>query len=115
MQSKRSKYSDSPDGAVLGVPRSPSPSGDRVVHYEDALQQIGFGKAQIQVICVAFLLLFTVIDETIGISFIMPAAKCDLSLSASDRGLLSGMFSFGEFLKCQHAPQSNSVNYFQVQ
>jgi len=69
---------------------------DKVVSYEDALQQIGFGKVQVQLVCIASLLLFAVIDATMGISFIIPAAHCDLKLSTSDKGLLSSTGFFGK-------------------
>lgn len=38
----------------------------------------------------------TVFGETMGISFLIPAAQCDLDLSTSDKGLLSGMAFFGK-------------------
>lgn len=40
----------------------------------------------------------TVICETMGVSFYMPAAQCDLNLSTTDKGLLSGMAYFGKSL-----------------
>lgn len=44
------------------------------------------------------LILFAVINETMGIAYIGTAAVCDLKLSTSDKGLLSSMTFIGEIL-----------------
>lgn len=59
----------------------------------------GFGKVQVQTLFMAALILITVICETMGVSYYMPAAHCDLNLSTTDKGLLSGMTFLGEFLR----------------
>jgi hypothetical protein len=43
------------------------------------------------------LILANTLAETMGISFVIPAAVCDLNLSTSDKGLLSGMTFLGWF------------------
>ena len=43
-------------------------------------------------------LLMTVLNETMGVSFIIPAAQCDLHMSTSDKGLLSSMTFFGKLI-----------------
>lgn len=40
----------------------------------------------------------TVLNETMGVSFIVPAAQCDLQMSTSDKGLLSSMTFFGKLI-----------------
>lgn len=57
---------------------------------------VGFGKVQVQLTVLICLVLFNVLNETIGISFLIPAAQCDLDLSTRDKGLLSSMVFFGE-------------------
>lgn len=43
------------------------------------------------------LIMIAVINETMGISFILPAAQCDLNLTTEDKGRLSSMTFIGEF------------------
>lgn len=56
----------------------------------------GFGKVQIQLLFMIALILLTVLNETMGISFLIPAAQCDLDLSTRDKGLVSSMTFLGE-------------------
>jgi MFS transporter, VNT family, synaptic vesicle glycoprotein 2 len=42
------------------------------------------------------LILLTVLNETMGISFLIPAAQCDFDLSTRDKGLMSSMTFLGE-------------------
>lgn len=58
--------------------------------FDEVIEKLGFGRAQIEISIAITLVLFTVINETMGISFIIPAAHCDLQLSSSDKGILSG-------------------------
>ncbi|KAG5675992.1 hypothetical protein PVAND_005848 [Polypedilum vanderplanki] len=68
---------------------------DRIISYDKAIEEIGFGKVQISVIFVTFLVLANTLSETMGISFVIPAAVCDLQLTPSDKGLLSSMSFLG--------------------
>lgn len=43
-------------------------------------------------------LIMTVLNETMGVSFIIPASQCDLEMSTSDKGLLSSMTFFGKLI-----------------
>ncbi|XP_070496597.1 synaptic vesicle glycoprotein 2B-like [Chironomus tepperi] len=63
----------------------------KIIAYEDALKSIGFGRVQIELLLASFLILLNVMNETMGISFIIPVAQCDMNLSQSDKGLLSGI------------------------
>ena len=69
----------------------------RILAYEEALKEIGFGRFQIELILASFLILLNVMNETMGISFIIPVAQCDMKLSESDKGLLSGIIFIGKF------------------
>lgn len=62
---------------------------------EEAFLVIGYGRAQIEILIVVSCVLITSLNENIGISFLIPAAQCDLNLSTADKGLLSGMVSLG--------------------
>ncbi|CRK93837.1 CLUMA_CG007364, isoform A [Clunio marinus] len=67
------------------------------VAFEDALKETGFGKVQIKLIIATSLVLFTVLNETMGISYIIPAAQCDLDLSLADKGIMIGSYPWGYF------------------
>ncbi|KAL7045032.1 hypothetical protein ACKWTF_002134 [Chironomus riparius] len=73
----------------------PQKKSKRILSCEDAIAEIGFGKVQILVLFAAFLILANTLAETMGISFVIPAAVCDLNLTTSDKGLLSGMTFLG--------------------
>jgi MFS transporter, VNT family, synaptic vesicle glycoprotein 2 len=63
--------------------------------FEEILKEIGFGCVQIEIAFVVNLVLFTVLNETMGISFILPAAECDLNLDSKSKGILSSMTFIG--------------------
>ncbi|KAG5675993.1 hypothetical protein PVAND_005849 [Polypedilum vanderplanki] len=67
----------------------------RTVGYEDALKEIGFGRVQIEILIASFLIISNLTNETMGISFLIPLASCEMDLSESDKGLLSGMIFIG--------------------
>lgn len=106
---------------VIDVPTSKDSSELKALPFEEALREIGegqatisclvdqpvlsaktdspsilgFGKVQVQLMCLIGMILITVLTETMGVSFLIPAAQCDLNLSVTDKGLLSGMTYFG--------------------
>ncbi len=67
------------------------------VSYEDALQKCGFGRFQMKTIFVGSLLILYVMNESMGMGYIMPASMCDLNLSTEEKGLLSGVMLIGEY------------------
>lgn len=71
----------------------------RIKTSEEVFNEIGYGRSQLEILCVVGLLLITSINENIGTAFILPAAECDLQMSTQDKGLLSGMISVGEMKK----------------
>lgn len=56
----------------------------------------GFGRTGWQVFLVSALIMLAVINETMGISILIPASHCDLNLSATDKGVLTGVSFAGE-------------------
>lgn len=66
-----------------------------VKKFDEILKVIGFGRVQIEIAFVINLVLFTVLNETMGISFIVPAAECDLNLDSKDKGILNSMVFVG--------------------
>lgn len=50
---------------------------------------------QVIQLAVVGLLLMAVINETMGVAYIIPAAQCDLNLSTTDKGILSSMTFLG--------------------
>lgn len=56
----------------------------------------GFGRTSWQVFLVSALIMLAVLNETMGISILIPAAHCDLHLSATDKGMLTGVSFAGK-------------------
>jgi MFS transporter, VNT family, synaptic vesicle glycoprotein 2 len=56
----------------------------------------GFGKVQIQTIILCGLILMAVLNETLGMGVIIPAAKCDLQLSSVQTGIFSSITYLGK-------------------
>jgi hypothetical protein len=52
---------------------------------------------QVEQLMAVGLILIAVLNETMGVSFLLPAAQCDLNLSTRDKGLLSSMTFLGIF------------------
>lgn len=67
----------------------------KTVQFDDALELIGFGRAQLELIVICAVTIMATICETMGISVILPAAKCDLPMSTGNQGLLSGATFLG--------------------
>ncbi|XP_058840085.1 synaptic vesicle glycoprotein 2B-like [Topomyia yanbarensis] len=65
------------------------------VQFEDALDQVGFGRVQLETTLLCCLIVMATICETMGISVILPAAKCDLGLETGNQGILSGSTFLG--------------------
>lgn len=62
---------------------------------ENALNKTGFGRFNYCLIILTGAILGCVFLETVSINFILPVAQCDLNLSNSDKGVLSGVGFFG--------------------
>lgn len=68
---------------------------NRIVSFEEALRRTGFGKFNYLLVILSGAVLATVLLETLGISFILPIAECDLNLSTKDKGILSAIAFVG--------------------
>lgn len=73
----------------------------RKVNFEEALRRCGFGKFNYFLVILSGGVLSTVLLETLGISFILPVAECDLKLSTKDKGLLSAI-AFAGIIASSH-------------
>lgn len=67
----------------------------RQVNFEEALRRTGFGKFNYFLVILSGAVLSTVLLETLGISFILPIAECDLKLTTKDKGMLSAIAFMG--------------------
>jgi MFS transporter, VNT family, synaptic vesicle glycoprotein 2 len=70
------------------------------LNVEDILCKIGFGKVQIQLIFVGALTLLSALNDTLGLSFILPASQCDFQLTIQDKGIISSATFLGVTLSC---------------
>lgn len=62
---------------------------------EHALNKTGFGRFNYSLIILTGAILGSVFLETVAINFILPVAQCDLKLTTSDKGVLSGIGFMG--------------------
>ncbi|XP_065081425.1 synaptic vesicle glycoprotein 2B-like [Ochlerotatus camptorhynchus] len=69
--------------------------------FDEAIDIVGFGRTGWHVFLVSSLIMLAVINETMGISILIPAAHCDLNLSATDKGVLTGV-SFAGIILTSH-------------
>lgn len=67
----------------------------RQVNFEEALRRTGYGKFNYFLVILSGAVLSTVLLETLGVSFILPIAECDLNLTTKDKGLLSAVAFVG--------------------
>ncbi|GLV45149.1 uncharacterized protein CBL_05251 [Carabus blaptoides fortunei] len=68
------------------------------VEFEDAVSATGYGVYNLSLLLVCGGLLMAVIMETISMSYILPAAQCDLELTLSDKSMLSAVSFLGVVL-----------------
>jgi len=74
---------------------------NKVYTFDEALRLTGFGKFNYLLVILSGAILATVLLETLGISFIMPVAECDLNLTTEDKGLLSAI-AFAGIITSSH-------------
>ncbi|XP_053688006.1 synaptic vesicle glycoprotein 2B-like [Sabethes cyaneus] len=65
------------------------------VRFDEALDLVGFGRAQLELTLLCCVIVMSNICETMGISVILPAARCDLGLAAGNQGILNGSTFLG--------------------
>ncbi|KAG8264358.1 hypothetical protein J6590_014646 [Homalodisca vitripennis] len=71
-----------------------------VVKFEEAMEIAGFGKYSLFITFLSALTLFTSLLGSADVSFLMPAAECDLQLSSQDKGMLGSAFFMGMIAAC---------------
>ncbi|XP_053668596.1 synaptic vesicle glycoprotein 2A [Anopheles marshallii] len=69
--------------------------------FDEVIDIIGFGRTRLHIFIASSIIMMAVLNETMGISIIIPAAQCDLHLSATDKGLLTGV-SFAGIIVSSH-------------
>ncbi|XP_043479348.1 synaptic vesicle glycoprotein 2B-like [Leptopilina heterotoma] len=62
---------------------------------ELAINETGFGKFNIKVTVICFLIYLNISLSTVSTGFVLPAAACDLQMSTVDKGLLSSSYFIG--------------------
>ncbi|GLV42099.1 uncharacterized protein CBL_04942 [Carabus blaptoides fortunei] len=65
------------------------------VDFEHAISSTGFGLYNIILLIVCGISLMSVIMETVSMSYILPAAQCDLDLTLADKSILSSVGFLG--------------------
>ncbi|XP_045461407.1 synaptic vesicle glycoprotein 2C-like [Harmonia axyridis] len=66
--------------------------------FETAISSASFGKFNLLIIILAIPMCWTTIFETTTMSYVFPAAQCDLNLSLEDKGLLNAITYAGTFV-----------------
>uniref|UniRef100_A0A182RE84 Major facilitator superfamily (MFS) profile domain-containing protein n=1 Tax=Anopheles funestus TaxID=62324 RepID=A0A182RE84_ANOFN len=69
--------------------------------FDEVIDIIGFGRTTWHIFIASSITMMAVLNETMGISIVIPAAQCDLHLSATDKGLLTGV-SFAGIIVSSH-------------
>ncbi|XP_061505882.1 putative transporter svop-1 isoform X2 [Anopheles gambiae] len=69
--------------------------------FDEVIDIIGFGQTTLQIFIASSIIMMAVLNETMGISIVIPAAQCDLNLSATDKGILTGV-SFAGIIVSSH-------------
>ncbi|XP_046682498.1 synaptic vesicle glycoprotein 2B-like isoform X2 [Homalodisca vitripennis] len=65
------------------------------VKFEDAMDIAGYGKFSMYIIFLSGLSIATSLLGSVDISFLLPAAECDLQLTSEDKGLIGSAYFIG--------------------
>lgn len=68
------------------------------VPYEEALKETGYGRFHIKVLALCGWAVSSDAIEVLSVSFLLPAATCDLNLSSADKGWLNAIVFIGMLL-----------------
>lgn len=63
--------------------------------YDEALELVGFGRAQILLVMLSGFAIMASINEAMGLSIILPASQCDLGLDPGEKGMIGGAIFLG--------------------
>lgn len=70
--------------------------GSQAADFETAITATGFGKFNVILIAVILPAAFSHVFETATMSYVLPVAQCDLSLSLQDKGTLNAITFAGK-------------------
>ncbi|XP_046682496.1 synaptic vesicle glycoprotein 2B-like isoform X2 [Homalodisca vitripennis] len=68
------------------------------LRFEDAMEIAGYGKFSMYIIFLSGLTVSTSLMGSVDVSFLLPAAECDLNLTSDDKGLLGSSYYIGGML-----------------
>lgn len=71
-------------------------ASEQAADFENAIQATGFGRFNICMLFVSVAVMAAATFEPLSISYILPSAECDLSLSLFDKGLLNAITYCGK-------------------
>ncbi|XP_058448628.1 synaptic vesicle glycoprotein 2B-like [Malaya genurostris] len=63
--------------------------------FDEALELIGFGRAQVLLVILSGCSIMASINEAMGLSIILPASRCDLVLDPGEAGMVGGVIFLG--------------------
>ncbi|XP_062706691.1 synaptic vesicle glycoprotein 2B-like [Aedes albopictus] len=81
---------------VFSVEPIKAPQWQKRSHsYEEALELVGYGRAQILLVMLSGFAIMASINEAMGLSIILPASQCDLGLDPGEKGMIGGAIFLG--------------------
>lgn len=89
------------DNSIEAIPEPKPVTYPRSVTFDDALSMAKFGKFNYIIIIISGTILAAVLLETLGISYVIPVAECDLLLTTKEKGVLSAV-SFAGIISSSH-------------
>uniref|UniRef100_A0A182W337 Major facilitator superfamily (MFS) profile domain-containing protein n=1 Tax=Anopheles minimus TaxID=112268 RepID=A0A182W337_9DIPT len=89
------------DDTIEKLPESKDVTYQRPVKLDDALLMTKFGIYNLCLITISGTILAAVLLETLGISYVLPVAECDLLLTTKEKGVLSAI-SFAGIISSSH-------------
>uniref|UniRef100_A0A182P3F5 Major facilitator superfamily (MFS) profile domain-containing protein n=1 Tax=Anopheles epiroticus TaxID=199890 RepID=A0A182P3F5_9DIPT len=89
------------DDSIEKLPEPKNVIYQRPVKLDDALLMTKFGIYNLCLITISGTILAAVLLETLGISYVLPVAECDLMLTTKEKGVLSAI-SFAGIISSSH-------------
>ncbi|XP_055640303.1 synaptic vesicle glycoprotein 2B-like isoform X1 [Toxorhynchites rutilus septentrionalis] len=89
------------DDSIERIPEPKPITYQRSVSFDEALSMTKFGKINYILIIISGTILTSVLLETLGISYVIPVAECDLLLTTKEKGVLSAV-AFAGIIASSH-------------
>ncbi|XP_058813431.1 synaptic vesicle glycoprotein 2B-like [Topomyia yanbarensis] len=89
------------ENSIERIPEPKTVNYQRSVTFDDALSMTKFGKFNYILIIISGTILTSVLLETLGISYVIPVAECDLLLTTKEKGVLSAV-AFAGIIASSH-------------